>query len=369
MYVLIRRFSDMLYIILSYILSFFYNQTPPKSVKKILVLELAHIGDIIMTTPLLNSLRHNFPQAHITFICGSWAEPLLRNNPYVNEIVTYNSAIFTRGSKKTSFVEAIKLFNHLRKSNYDLLIDLRGDYASLFFCLLGLARSRIEWWASHIIERKLNKLEYEHYVDSKLRILEKAGLSIQKSDLELKTDENTKKFVKNYFKSKKIAEKDFVVVIAPGSGWQYRRWPKEKFALLADKLIQENNARILFIGNKKERELCGYIASLMKHDAINSAGDMSLMQTAELIRNCRLFIGNDSSPMHIASAFKVPTVALFGSNPPTLTGPKNKNSMILWHKTPCCPCHQLDCKSKDWCMDKITVEEAFIAVQKLIKKI
>ncbi len=359
-----QLFFNKAYIPLTYLSMriFPYNKQAAKP-RKIVVLELTHIGDLIMSTPLLHELRMNYPKAKINLVCADWNNPLFQNNELVDSVLNYNSRMFSPKTKGTTFWNRLKFFYSLFRQKYDLVVDLRGDYDTLLFFLLFYRRKRIEWWGSHIMERKLKSERPRHMVDTKVEILKTLGIHAKSKKLLFAVSKNAADWAANLLKNNERP----VITIAPGARWNFREWPKEKFSQLADKLM-ENNATVVLVGAPNEKKLAEEIAAMMKHKPIITAGTASIQQSAAIISKSVLFIGNDSGPMHVAAALSIPTVALFGPQTPVLTGPYSKNSIVIRKHVWCSPCSQTTCiNQSDWCMNKITLEEVYEAAIKLWK--
>ena len=155
----------------------------------------------------------------------------------------------------------------------------------------------------------------------------------------------------------------------PGSGIHqagFKRWPKENFAHLADRLISEYGTAIFLFGGPEERALAEEIESLMKNTPVIMAGQTTLSQTAALIKKYCLFVSNDSGPMHMAAALNVPVVALFGPTDAKATGPVSDKSVVISNKVQCAPCHRRKCNRDFSCMTKISVHEVMNNIDKML---
>ena len=159
---------------------------------------------------------------------------------------------------------------------------------------------------------------------------------------------------------------------------RYKMWAVEKYAELADKLIENYNAAILFFGGEEEHSLIAKIQSMMKHRLLNMAGRTSIRETAALIYKCDLFICGDTGLMHIAGALEVPAIAIFGPTNYRRVGPwgNPERNVIVRKELDCSPCYPIygpikECRNKV-CLDSITVEDVLIIVknmkEKLLKK-
>jgi heptosyltransferase-2 len=205
-----------------------------------------------------------------------------------------------------------------------------------------------------------------------------------KSLEKLRVNKKERQVVDKLLKKLKISKKGSLIGIVPGAAEssKCRKWPKDRFAKLADILVARYNAQIIFIGAGNERNLIGNIRDSMKHKkkSWNLAGRISLKQSFYLIEQCRLLVSNDTGPMHIAAAQGVKTIGLFGPNLPVRFGPFGRNNVSVYKRKACqySPCINVhkgqvpDClyhkRSEDYqkCMKAISVDDVLSAVKKLL---
>ena len=208
-----------------------------------------------------------------------------------------------------------------------------------------------------------------HRIDYYLGVVEKAGLKVEDRYLEFFTDDMDEKFVDKFLKSEGIDKKDIVIGINPGGNWLPKRWPKEYFARLCDRLIGDLRAKIVLLGSESDRSLAKEIAREMKEKPIIAAGKFNLKQLAVFLRKTDLFVSADTGPLHIANAVGAKNIiALFGPTCINITGPYPLTSVILLQKDAGCiiPCYKVDCKDNR-CMKAITPQDVIDKI-KLPKK-
>jgi lipopolysaccharide heptosyltransferase II len=155
-----------------------------------------------------------------------------------------------------------------------------------------------------------------------------------------------------------------LVAINPVAKWATKLWSIAKFAKLADRLIAEHDARIVFTGSQSDREVIARIGSLMKHEATNLAGETNLKILAALYERTRVAVVTDTGPMHLAAAVGTPVVALFGPTAPWRTGPSGSGHQVIRVGLECSPCFKRQCPSIE-CMEKISVEQVLDGILKL----
>ena len=335
---------------------------------KILLIQLDKIGDIVLSTPAVEALRSSFPKANIDFLSSCETDKLLINNPNLNKIVVFDSILFNFKRLRILHVfKNILLLKKLRAESYDILIDLRADIRSIFIMWLIGGKRRISQeirsggflltdiapykGINHETRRKLDIVEY---------ISGKKWCKVPAKQVYY--DAVDKEYVDSLLRSYNA---DAYAVIHATAGWRYREWPGEYF-LKTSKWIKNNlNIKVFWVGSRNEwRNLEKFIHD--EEGIHNLSGKLTLNQLAYLLKNTRLFIGNDSGVMHIADSFEIPVIALFGPNDPVRYGPTGKNAEVIYRKVKCSPCSQTACNLRPNCMERITVDEVISAIKKLM---
>jgi heptosyltransferase-2 len=184
-----------------------------------------------------------------------------------------------------------------------------------------------------------------------------------------------REFVTEFLKSVAVSEADLLIGIHPGTGQSSvsRRWPPDRFARLADWLVEEHNAKVIFTGAPSEIPLVNEIRRTMKTDPIVSTGRTNLKQLAEIAKRCRIFISGDTGPLHIAAAMKTRVLGLFGPNTPSKWGPYGKGHRVIYKGLPCSPCVKQylgqvpDCLNPV-CITDISVEDVQEVVSEMLQE-
>jgi heptosyltransferase-2 len=163
-----------------------------------------------------------------------------------------------------------------------------------------------------------------------------------------------------------IGPDDFVLGVNPGATYgSAKRWYPERFAVVARDLGQAWRARVVITGGPTEAGMAGEIAATLDGACLNMAGKTDVRQLMALIKRCNFFITNDSGPMHIAAAFHVPLVAVFGSTDHRTTYPYADNALVVRKETDCAPCLKRECPTDHRCMTAVTAEDVVAAAKKL----
>ncbi len=334
-------------------------------IREILVIRTAYIGDVVMTMPVLKPLRERFPKAKITFLTSTAARNLLRKNPYVDFVLAYDAFWFYGGSK--GFVGFLR---ELRKKRYDLVIEARADIRDIAL-LAYAARSRYRvsydvagggFLLTHTVPFEAVKHKVEYHLD----IVRYLGAEIGSVDWGLLPAKE------EYAKADSLlgrGEGAIRVGIHPGGRKLLKSWAPERFAEVADRLIEEG-ASVFFSGSPEEKGLIEPIISRMRHKAENLAGKADLLTGAAIISRLDLFITNDSAPLHLASAMGTPTVAIFGPSKSNETGPYGNIHRVVEKDYGCRQtCDEDVCLYKNYkeCMESISVDDVMKAAAEVLE--
>ena len=333
--------------------------------KKILLIQTAFLGDLILTTPLIKAVKKAFPQSFLCVLLIPETSEVLKNNPYVDKIIVYDKR------KDKSLKTFFSIMKNIKGKNFDLALIPHRSFRSALISYLAKIPQRIGFDSSagsFLFNQKILYNPKIHEIERNLSLLKEFNFELENKSPQLFPEEKDFNWAKNFLKEAGIKENEKIVGVAPGSVWATKRWLKERFAEVADKLISENFAKIIFFGSDDDRSLCEDISSQMKEKPIIAAGKTSILQSSALISFCSLFLSNDTAGMHLAVAQKKPVVAIFGSTVPEFGFfPYGDGHIIIEKKLYCRPCGihgKKKCPEKHFdCMKKISVEEVFEAVK------
>ncbi|MCK4519374.1 MAG: glycosyltransferase family 9 protein [Candidatus Omnitrophica bacterium] len=318
-----------------------------KKVSPILLITLSNIGDAVLTTPVLYILCREFPKAAVDVMCGPRVKEIFSSISQVRRVIPYN--------KFDSFKDRVKLILSLRR-RYDLVVDLRHTLIPL---LIG-SRNRTALWRRKSGERAYMK-------DVHLARLKQLGINTENADFLIEITDKDEKIAGNLLGPFKIEET--LIAMAPGALSEVKRWPAGRFKETAEKLANELNAHIVLVGDKDDCRIADEIARGLPQKILNLCGKTSLMQLAAILRKTRLLITNDSAPMHLATAQKVPVISLFGPTNSIKYGPRGEHDRIIKKEIGCVPCEKAQCRFDNECLRSIESEEVVKAAAGILQAI
>lgn len=318
-------------------------------VKKILVITLSNIGDTVLTTPVIQALRENFPRAHLAVLVGPRAFSVFKKDQRIDNRIVYDKGI--------SWKNKLGLVNRLRQDRYDLVVDLRH---TLFGPFLG-ARYR----TSAFLKPPKSLI---HMKDRHLWKLKSLGLDISNvRGPSVIFDEDDQNYIKGLFNKWQIKDGQTIIAIAPGARSHTKLWEKQGYQQLSERLLKEYNARIIIVGDGKDKALVQEIIERIKPAPLNACGKTTIGQLAHLLTKCRLLVSNDSAPMHLAWAVNTPVIAIFGPTSHKKYAPGGPQDVVVHKVLECAPCEQSLCRkgTRD-CMKSISADEVFAACKKIL---
>jgi heptosyltransferase-2 len=335
------------------------------TISRILIIQTAFLGDVILCTPLIKATRKLFPNSFISFLLIPKTKNILENNPHLNEIIVYDKKGEDRDAKNF-----FKMVEKTKKRNFDLTLIPHRYLRSALLAYLAKIPQRIGFdksIGSFLFTQKVTYQNNSHEVERNLSLLNYFTGDLLDKIPELFPSSEDFSYAQELLKDSGIKDNDKTVGIAPGSVWATKRWLPEGFAEVSGLLIKEAGAKVIFLGSKEDEKLCLEIANLMEEKPIILAGKTNILQSAAIISKCKVILSGDSAPVHIASAMKKPVVAIFGSTIPEFGfAPYGEGNIIIEKKIECRPCGihgKTKCPKKHFkCMTEITTQEVFEAL-------
>ena len=328
-------------------------------IKKILCIKPRGIGDIVLSTIILENLHNYFSDVKIDYLTEQFAVQALENNPFVNKVLSMK--------KKES---PIFVASRIRKEKYDMIFDLWSNPRSAQITFLSGVRYRVGYnyrGRRYAYNIKVNpESNQQHAAEDNLNFLNAIDVPVKTKAIHFyvsKKDDNwAKDFIKNSF-----TESYQVVGIVPSGGWPSKRCDASKWVEIGRKIKDNINAEFLVLWGPGDEEDANFINDNLSPDCV-LASETDVKKLSALINNCDLIIANDSGPMHIAGALNVSTLGIFGPTNPAAHRPYSENSdYIIKDDLHCIICNKLTCPYNHECMLDLSVDEVLVKVKRLLK--
>jgi len=334
--------------------------------KKILVVNVNWLGDVIFSAPVFRALHEKYPQSQISCMAVPRVAEVLKQIPFVDNIIIYEEK-----GRHRSPVGKLKIIGKLRREKFDSAFLLHGSMTRALLVFLagipiraGYATKKRGCLLTHIVKRLSSTV---HRSDHYLQVIESFGVEVKQRQYELVCDKEAETFAEKFIAENGIEKNDFFIVLNIGGNWDLKRWPKENFAHLAGRLQKELKAKIAISGAPKDVDGAKEIAALMQTKPLIFAGKTTLPQLFAVLKRATIVVSADSGPLHAASSVGTKTIGLFGPTHPKVTGPRGKKESILIRYEVGCndkPCYNLDCKD-NICMKAISVDDVIQRVRKI----
>jgi len=337
------------------------QKTDPSRIRKILLIRLRRIGDVVMTTPAITALREGIPKAKITYVIDEPYRELVEGHPALDSIIVL--------PKKLGFKEFRKHIRQIRRDAYDVVIDFHGGPRALRLAFFSGAPLKIGYkikFKSLFYDIKLPREPeegYFHSVENHVNLVKTLGIdppSIPALSLPPPTEreaENIRRFIQtNSLGSTKI------ITLHISAGNEFRDWGSKRLTQLIALLSQVPQAKIVLIGSGEDKHNEEEIKRNSETPFLSMVNQLNLRELRELVLHSTLFVGPDSGPMHIAATTTTPIVAYFGPTMPAHFGPWKAQSMLLEKDFDCRPCRQRQCIHEDFrCLRTISPEDVYNA--------
>ena len=360
-------------------------------VPRILLIRPDHIGDLLFATPAWRALRGACPSAHLAAMVGPWSKAVAKGNPNLDEIIVCEFPAFSR-KPKASFLAPYRLLQQsaarLRTQHFDMAIILRFDHwwGAWLAYLAGIPR-RLGYDIPECRPFLTEALPYEshrHEVQQNLTLIEAAtrspdgpcqGAAVDvagQNPLEFSITAQDRDDVAGYLADRGVGAEQRLIAIHPGAGAPVKQWLPEAWAQVAEALAASYVARIVITGGREELDLAWSVSARMLSDALVAAGDTSLGQLGALFARCRLVLGPDCGPLHLAVAVGTPTVHLYGPVDAGKFGPWGapEKHVVITSGRACIPCGRLDYRPEELadhpCVREIPVQSVLEAARKLL---
>ncbi len=337
--------------------------------KKILITRLSSIGDIVLATPLVRSVRQKFPEAQIDFLIKKQFADLMRHNPHITNLIEFDK-------QKENALKNLTV--KLQNVGYDWFIDIHKNLRTTKLkraCKSSLATT----YSKQILRRTLlvyfGVNFYKNFIPVYKRYFEAVegqGVEYDGNGSEIFFPDAIAKKIDDRLKNDAFIPNQKLVTICPAASFVNKQWMPENFAAVGEHLARQN-VFVVLLGGPKDYELCREISNNMKNAGAIYAGQLSLLESAALLKKSDFVITNDSGMMHLAESQKTPAIAIFGPTTRELGYfPMLPESVAIEAKVKCRPCTHnglKKCPKKHFdCMNKIQIHSVIYEAEKMLEK-
>ena len=280
-------------------------------IRRILILRMGPLGETLLTTPVIRALRRRFPEAYIAYMVAPGREDLVSENPNLDEVITYSVSI-------------PKLIYEMAKRSFQMAVILQPTFRLVLHTFIARIPFRIGFETNSgkgrllhgAVPNNINQHEAARYLD----VVRGIGIEPDSEVPEMFVNGVTQGWADDFLAGVGVSSDRPLIGLNPGSGSESRRWSKAGFAQVGDRLHQKYDAQIFITAGDVEGSLPHEVADLMSCSPTIITGTTP-MQLGAMLQKCHLYISNDTGPMHMSTAVKTPTIALFGASNPRQWGP------------------------------------------------
>jgi len=333
---------------------------------RVLIVKLSSLGDVVHSLPTLAALRRHLPQAFIGWCVGQAAAPLVAGHPLLDITFVLREGAVREAPGVIVRQTSLALVRAIRRYRFDIALDLQGLFKSAWLACLAGARRRVGYrtWqecAFFFNERAIAPRRV-HAVDNYLDFARLLGAQADKPEFVLL--ERPEAVARMEALLAETGAAGQAAVLLPSTSWASKRWLPERFGELAQ-VLAGWGLRPLVGGAPGDGALCDQVVSKAGGVALSIAGRTGVGDLPALFRRCRLVVGPDSGPTHVAAATGTPVVAIYGPTQPLLTAPYGERVEVVQAAAPCAPCRKRQCADLA-CQRAVTVEMVAQAARRLL---
>lgn len=337
------------------------------SLKKILVVKNNFIGDTALTVPFLRNLRHCYPESVINILTNESSGEFLKYCPYISNLSVFSN-------NEDGFKNYLNHYKLIKKENYDGVFILKRSFSAALVTFLAGISCRIGFDTDNrgiLLTHKVSYDSSKHEVECFLDILEAVNIPIKDSYLEAWSSEKEKQAIDDLLSNYNMTAPKKVIVSATSTN-PNKVWPLFSFEKVIEKLTNEYNCQIFFIGLNNDAEiykkLIERLSSKLKHPIINLIGKTNVIESIELIKRMDLVIGVDSGIIHLTAAVNIPTISIIGPMNDVKWAPYNQCSTTITANISCRPCNlHKECSKGLACLTNISYFDVIAASTKYLK--
>ncbi len=351
----------------------------PAHVRKILLIQLGDIGDVVWTTPTIRAAKSAIPDGKLSVLVREGFGSLLEADPSVDRVFEtkhYSGNLFRQAAGHFAFLRGI------RSEHFDLAVDLRLGDRGAFLSLITGAPMRVTFHHSeglpfwrpycftHGILPPNDGVKHRGATEQSLRIVRPLGMDTQDLSPHLWVSDAVKGRVGEILSREKADGQKHWISINPFSRWSYKEWSDRKWAHVINWLWKDRGIPCIIIGSAEERQRAEAIIGQCEARVINFAGQTTLAELAGVLSLSRLHIGVDSAAPHIAAATGVPTITIYGPSSWFDWAPVGEDHRVILPEINCVPCHQKGCDGSGYsrCLDELSSEHVIHVIREALDR-
>ncbi len=330
-----------------------------------------HMGDLVLSLSAINALKEFFKEKCFYVVVDSTYTEIIETTDGIENLILYPRKQLNGNSFIKRLTILFDFLRQLRNTSPDIAIDLQGGIASSTMTFLSGAPLRVGRSTAkrpYFYNLKVNLSRGSHKLHSYADIVSAVGVQSEIGVPRIKASESKTAVLRNVLLKERINIEKPIVCIHPGAGKIFREWTSEGFAEISD-WLSSKGFQVVFVGGNGDLDKTNEITPLLKHPSFNLGGRLSLGELIALFAISSLYIGNDSGPLHIASAVgTLPVIGLFFRPGADKTwSPLSKNSIILKGDAGCQKCKGNDCQYDFKCIRTISPDDVKIVIERLIR--
>jgi len=348
-------------------------------IHRILIVRLSAVGDVIRTLPAVKALKEDYPSSSITWVAEEPSRRLLESQPEIDEVLLFPRKRWAEGMKSARGIwrtigEVRGFVSDLRSRKFDVALDFHGILKSGLISFFSGSPNRIGF------DRRSSKEGNFLFSNAKVRLGEERmsrfqrnfsllrgmGLEVKGFHPSLHIPPQDREYVESFFNKISTPVRRPLIAIHPGTSPKtiYKRWMPDRYAQLADRLVSELRATVVFTWGPDELEWVEDMRREMKEPSILGPRTESLTELGEVFRRCDLYIGGDTGPMHIASLTGTPVVVIYGPTDPIVNEPLGRHKKVS-KEVGCNPCRKRSCKELT-CLKIVSVDDVLKAAKEIL---
>ncbi|MGW8185742.1 MAG: lipopolysaccharide heptosyltransferase II [Desulfobacterales bacterium] len=342
--------------------------------KRILIIRPSAIGDIVMASPMIRVLRHAWPRGHIAWLADTSVRGLLDNHPALDEVIYWSKEDWRRMMKTLRLLrlssEVASFSRDLKKRRFDIALDGQGLLRSRLLAWLSGAAERVGFDSQEpgafLMTRIVSRGPDKSAMSSEyIFLMRTMGLAPERFDPELVLAPRDGIGAETKLHSVRLFDR--FAVICPFTTRPQKHWPEDRWASLARTINDRSELPLVLLGGPNDTAAARRFQDRIGAALYDFTGKTSLAEAAAIIERADLVIGVDTGLTHLGTAFKRPTVALFGATCPYLRTPSPK-TVVVYNPQACAPCkRKITCAGRYDCMNTITVEQVLGAVNRVLR--